>query len=77
MGDNGLYTVSIIVTAGSLIYSAAAIFYAHNSNAQFVKALDLYDGANVTLDNSGSGIRITNNGFSTLTWSWSILYQRF
>ena len=77
MGDNGLYTVQIIVSAGSLIYSAAAIFYAHSSNAQFVKALDLYDGANVTLDNSGSGIRITNNGFATFTWSWIVLYQRF
>ena len=76
IGDNGLYTVSIIVTGGSLIYSAAAIFYAHNQNAQYVK-VDLYDGANVTLDNSGGAIRITNNGFATLTWSWSVLYQRF
>jgi hypothetical protein len=77
MGDNGLYTVQIIVGGGSLIYSAAAIFYSHSNNGQFVKTIDLYDGANVTLDNSGSAIRITNNGFATLTWNWSILHQRF
>ena len=77
MGDNGLYTVSIIVTGGSLIYSAAAIFYAHAQNAQYVKCTDLYDGANVTLDNSGGAIRITNNGFATLTWTWSVLFQGY
>jgi hypothetical protein len=77
MGDNGLYTAQIIVSGGSLIYSAAAIFYSHVSNAQFVKAIDLYDGANVTLDQSAGAIRITNNGFATLTWAWSVLYQRF
>lgn len=77
MGENGLYTVSIIVTGGSLIYSAAAIFYAHAQNAQYVKCTDLYDGANVTLDNSGGAIRITNNGFATLTWTWSVLFQGY
>ena len=77
MGDNGLYTVQIIVGGGSLIYSAAAIFYAHSNNGQFVKTIDLYDGANVTLDQSSGAIRITNNGFATLTWNWSILHQRF
>ena len=77
MSANGLYTVQVIVNAGSLIYSAAAIFIAHNSNAQYVKTIDLYDGPNVTLDNSGSAIRITNGGFSTFTWNWSILFQPF
>lgn len=77
MSDNGLYTVQIIVGAGSLIYSAAAIFYAHNSNSQYIKTLDLYDGSNVTLFNSGNLIRITNNGFGTLTWNWSVLFQSF
>jgi hypothetical protein len=77
MADNGLYTVQVIVAGGSLIYSAAAIFYAHNSNSQYIKTLDLYDGANVTLENSGNLIRITNNGFSTLTWNWSIIFQAF
>jgi hypothetical protein len=77
MGDNGLYTVQIIAAGGSLIYSAAAIFYAHHSNSQYIKTLDLYDGANVTLDNSGNLIRITNQGFTTLTWNWSIIFQAF
>jgi hypothetical protein len=77
MSANGLYTVQVIITAGSLIYSAAAIFYAHYSNAQYIKVLDLYDGNNVTLDNSGSGIRITNDGFATFTWAWSITFQPF
>ena len=77
MSANGLYTVQVIVNAGSLIYSAAAIFIAHNSNAQYVKTIDLYDGPNVTLDNSGSAIQITNGGFSTFTWNWSILFQPF
>jgi hypothetical protein len=77
MSANGLYTVQVIITAGSLIYSAAAIFYAHYSNAQYIKVLDLYDGSNVTLDNSGSGIQITNNGFATFTWTWSITFQPF
>ena len=77
MGDNGLYTVQIIVGGGSLIYSAAAIFYAHSNNGQFVKTIDLYDGANVTLDQSSGAIRITNNGFATLTWNWSIIFQAF
>jgi hypothetical protein len=77
MGDNGLYTVQIIVGGGSLIYSAAAIFYSHSNNGQFVKTIDLYDGANVTLDQSAGAIRITNNGFATLTWNWSIIFQPF
>ena len=77
MDSNGLYTVQIIVTGGSLIYSAAAIFYAHANNNEFLKCIDLYDGANVTLDQSAGAIRITNNGFATLTWAWSILFQKF
>jgi len=77
MSDNGLYTAQVIVGGGSLIYSAAAIFYSHSNNGQFVKTMDLYDGSNVTLDQSSGAIRITNNGFTTLTWNWSIIFQPF
>jgi hypothetical protein len=75
MGLNGLYQVVIGVTAGGIIYSASSIFLAHVSNGEYVKCLDLYDGANVTLTNVGNAVQITNNGFVTLNWTWTYIYQ--
>ena len=77
MNDNGLYTAQCFVYGGAAIYMAAATFISLEANAQYSKCIDLFDGANVTLDNSGSSIRITNNGFATLTWSWSVLFQGY
>jgi hypothetical protein len=77
MDDNGLYTAQCFVYGGAAIYMAAATFISLNANGQYSKCIDLFDGANVTLDNSGSSIRITNNGFATLTWSWSVLFQGY
>jgi hypothetical protein len=32
-------------------------------------------GSNVGLSVSGRDIRITNGGFATFTWQWSIIFQ--
>jgi hypothetical protein len=74
---NGSLQVGIFVGGGGLIYLAEAIFISNWDNGQYIKALDIYDGANVTLNVSGSNIQITNNGFGTFTWYWSYLLQPF
>jgi hypothetical protein len=77
MDVNGIFLVNIQVNGGSLIFNAANYFIANNTNGQYVNAGALYDGANVTLSNSGSAIQITNDGFSTLTWQWSVFIMPY
>jgi uncharacterized protein YaiE (UPF0345 family) len=77
MDVNGLFLVNIQVNGGSLIFNATNYFMANNTNSQYVNAGSLYDGANVTLSNSGSAIQITNNGFSTLIWHWSVFVMPY
>lgn len=74
---NGSYTIGCYVGGGGLIYFAQAVFISNWDSGSYIKALDIYDGANVTLSISGSNVQITNNGFSTFTWNWSSLYQPF
>ena len=76
-GTNGIYTVAVVVTGGSSIYIANAVFISHAANSEYIKAQDIYDGSNVTLSVSGTNIRITNDGFGTLTWLWSYKFQAF
>jgi len=72
-GD-GVYYVYCRVNGGSAIYMASAIVSALGvTNELFIS--NTRTGANVALTVSGSTIRITNLGFGTLTWQWSILYQ--
>jgi hypothetical protein len=77
MDVNGVFLVNIQVNGGSLIFNATNYFMANNTNGQYVNAGALYDGANVTLSNSGSAIQITNDGFSTLTWQWSVFIMPY
>jgi hypothetical protein len=77
MDVNGVFLVNIQVNGGSLIFNATNYFMANNTNGQYVNAGSLYDGANVTLSNSGSAIQITNGGFSTLLWHWSVFIMPY
>ena len=54
MGTMGLYTVQAVYAGAAINFSASAIFYAHSPYGGYVKCLDLYDGANIYLSNSGS-----------------------
>jgi hypothetical protein len=74
-GQDGIYYVAARVGGGSQIYFATGIVSAMASAPSQLFLTSLYDGANVTLSISDSNIRITNDGFATLTWSYSIIFQ--
>ena len=74
MTSDGVYYVYCRLNGGSAIYMASAIVSSLASNGEaFIS--NTRTGSNVALTVSGSTIRITNGGFSTFTWQWSILYQ--
>ena len=75
MDTMGLYTVQASYVGSSIIFCASAIFYAQIYSTNYVKCLDLYDGANIYLFNTGSAIQVRNDGFGTYTFSWTILFQ--
>ena len=75
MDTMGLYTVQASYVGSSIIFCASAIFYAQIYSGNYVKCLDLYDGANIYLFNSGSSIQVRNDGFGTYGFSWTILFQ--
>jgi hypothetical protein len=75
MDTMGLYTVQAVYTGAATNFTAVAIFFAHSAGGGYAKCLDLFDGANITLDQSAGAIRITNNGFATYDFNWSILFQ--
>jgi hypothetical protein len=75
MDTMGLYTVQASFVGSSIIFCAAAIFYAQIYSANYVKCIDLLDGANITLFNSGSAIQVRNDGFATYSFDWTILFQ--
>jgi len=77
MNVDASYSVNIFVPGGSIIYNASNIFIANATAGQYLNALGIYDGANVTLLNAGSAIQIINNGFGTFTWNYSILIQTY
>jgi hypothetical protein len=75
MDTMGLYTVQASYVGSSIIFCASAIFYAQIYSGNYVKCLDLYDGANIYLFNSGASIQVRNDGFGTYSFSWTILFQ--
>ena len=75
MDTMGLYTVQAVYTGAATNFTAAAIFFAHSAGGGYHKCLDLFDGANITLSNSGASIQVQNNGFATYDFVWSILFQ--
>jgi hypothetical protein len=75
MGTMGLYTVQAVYPGAAINFSASAIFYAHSPYGGYVKCLDLYDGANIYLSNSGSAIQVRNDGYATYVFDYSILFQ--
>ena len=75
MGTMGLYTVQAVYAGAAINFSASAIFYAHSPYGGYVKCLDLYDGANIYLSNSGSAIQVRNDGYATYVFDYSILFQ--
>jgi len=75
MDTMGLYTVQASYVGSSIIFCASAIFYAQIYSGNYVKCLDLYDGANIYLFNSGASIQVRNDGYGTYSFSWTILFQ--
>jgi hypothetical protein len=75
MDTMGLYTVQASYVGSSIIFCASAIFYAQIYSGNYVKCIDLYDGANIALFNSGSAIQVRNDGYGTYSFSWTILFQ--
>jgi len=74
MTGDGVYYVYCRLNGGSAIYQANAIVSSLISNGEsFIS--NTRAGANVAISVSGSAIRITNGGFGTFTWQWSILFQ--
>ena len=71
---DGLYLVQVEVTSGSAIYMASGIITALAGNGQMFLT-NLYTGANVVLSVSGMNIQITNAGFGTFTWNYTLLFQ--
>lgn len=71
---NGNYFVHVYIQGGSAIYMASGVVTSLAENGESFLTI-FRDGANVTLSVSGNDIRITNDGFSTFTWTYSILYQ--
>jgi hypothetical protein len=75
MNTMGLYTVQAVYTGAATNFTAVAIFFAHSGGGGYAKCIDLFDGANITLSNSGASIQVQNNGFATYDFNWSILFQ--
>jgi hypothetical protein len=71
---DGVYYVYCRLNGGSAIYMASAIVTALAANNELFIS-NTRTGANVGLSVSGRDIRITNGGFGTFTWQWSILFQ--
>jgi hypothetical protein len=72
--SDGLYFVQVEVTTGSSIYMASGVITAIAANNEAFLST-FYDGTNVTLSVSGLNIQVTNQGFSTFTWNYTILFQ--
>ena len=73
-GYDGLYFVQVEITTGSNIYLASGVVTALAGNNQAFLTT-FYQGPNVVLSVSGLNIQITNAGFSTFTWNYTILFQ--
>jgi len=71
---DGVYYVYCRLNGGAAIYMASAIVTALAANSELFIS-NTRTGANVGLSVSGRDIRITNAGFGTFTWQWSILFQ--
>jgi hypothetical protein len=71
---DGIYYVYCRLNGGAAIYMASAIITALAANNELFIS-NTRTGANVGLSVSGRDIRITNGGFGTFTWQWSILFQ--
>ena len=71
---DGVYYVYCRLNGGAAIYMASAIVTALAANNELFIS-NTRTGANVGLSVSGRDIRITNGGFGTFTWQWSILFQ--
>jgi hypothetical protein len=71
---DGVYYVYCRLNGGAAIYMASAIVTALAANSELFIS-NTRTGANVGLSVSGRDIRITNGGFGTFTWQWSILFQ--
>lgn len=72
-GD-GVYYVYCRLAGGAAIYMASAIVTALGStNELFIS--NTRTGANVALIVTGSNIQITNLGFATFNWQYSIIFQ--
>jgi hypothetical protein len=71
---DGVYYVYVRLNGGAAIYMASAIVTALAASSEIFIS-NTRTGANVGLSVSGRDIRITNAGFGTFTWQWSILFQ--
>jgi hypothetical protein len=71
---DGVYYVYCRLNGGAAIYMASAIVTALAANNELFIS-NTRTGANVGLTVSGRDIRITNGGFGTFTWQWSIIFQ--
>jgi hypothetical protein len=71
---DGVYYVYCRLDGGAAIYMASAIVTALAASSELFIS-NTRTGNNVALTVSGRDIRITNAGFGTFTWQWSILFQ--
>ena len=74
MAADGLYTVYVRFYGASGIFMASAIVTSLWSNGESFIA-NLKTASNVGITVSGNAIRVTNGGFGTYPFGWSILYQ--
>jgi hypothetical protein len=74
MAADGLYTVYVRFYGASGIFMASAIVTSLWSNGEsFIS--NIKTASNVGITVSGNDIKVTNGGFGTYTFGWSILYQ--
>ena len=74
IASDGVYYVYCRLAGGAAIYMASAIVTALGStNELFIS--NTRTGANVALIVTGSNIQITNLGFATFNWQYSIIFQ--
>ena len=71
MSANGLYLFNCSVFGGGIFYEYSGII-TQSTTSGFNNLFQIYKGTNVVVSISGNTIQITNGGFATLTWNWSI-----